>query len=226
LAGGFGKRLRPYTDSIPKSLIQVAGRPIIEWQLEWLKSHGIDEFIVCAGYLREKVMQEIGSGSKLGVKVGYAVEDEPLGTGGALRNAIHLLSGQENFIVVNGDVLTDLDPSRLLVSLREGAIGCVAVTPLPSPFGIVRFDTLSNQVTQFEEKPKLREYWINAGVYAFAPQVSGYLPSRGDIEKTTFPDLARAGKLRAILYEEIRWISIDSHKDLEEGATIVNKQPP
>ncbi|MEM4343432.1 MAG: nucleotidyltransferase family protein, partial [Candidatus Caldarchaeum sp.] len=91
LAGGYGKRLKPLTETTPKPLLEVSGKPILVWQIEWLKKLGVREFIVCAGYLREKIIEALGSGGRLGVKVGYSVEDEPLGTGGALKNAEHLL---------------------------------------------------------------------------------------------------------------------------------------
>ena len=87
LAGGSGKRLRPLTDTVPKPMLLVAGRPILEWQMKWLQSAGVDHFILCIGPLREKVMDHFGDGSSMGVRVDYVIEDQPLGTGGALRNA-------------------------------------------------------------------------------------------------------------------------------------------
>jgi NDP-sugar pyrophosphorylase family protein len=107
LAGGYGKRLRPLTDEKPKPMIEVLNIPIIEWQVKWLSKCGIKEFVVCVGYMKEQIIDHIGSGSRLGVKVGYAVEEEPLGTGGALSNAASLLAGQDSFFMLNGDVLTE-----------------------------------------------------------------------------------------------------------------------
>ncbi|RLG09596.1 MAG: nucleotidyltransferase, partial [Thaumarchaeota archaeon] len=91
LAGGYGKRLKPYTENVPKPLLSVAGRSILEWQIRWLKHYGFREILICAGYLKEKIVNEVGSGTKYGVKVGYVVEDKPLGTGGAVKNAEHIL---------------------------------------------------------------------------------------------------------------------------------------
>src|ERR1044072_3553834 len=127
LAGGFGKRLRPLTDQKPKPMIEVLSVPIIEWQIKWLRKYGINEFVVCVGYMKEQIIDHIGSGSRLGVKVGYAVEEEPLGTGGALKNAEGLLSGQKEFFMVNGDILTNLDPNKL----RDGgSVHALALVPL------------------------------------------------------------------------------------------------
>ncbi|MEM1666006.1 MAG: nucleotidyltransferase family protein [Nitrososphaerota archaeon] len=221
LAGGYGKRLRPLTENVPKPLLNVLGKPILCWQFEWLKAHGISDIIICAGHLKEKIMEDIGSGQKFGVRVGYVVEDEPLGTGGALNNTIQFLSKEEAFIVVNGDVLTNLNPIELIKILRDDVVGAIAVIPLPSPYGVVSFNNTTLRINEFKEKPRLSDYWINAGVYAFTPKVFNYLPQQGDLEKTTFPELASRGLLKAVPFNECEWISIDTHKDLEEATKIV-----
>ena len=218
LAGGYGKRLKPYTENVPKPLLPVAGRSILEWQIRWLKHYGFEEILICAGYLKEKLVNEVGSGAKYGVRVGYVVEDEPLGTGGAVKNAEHILRNDESFLLINGDILTDLDPNKLLEDLEEEYFGAIALVQLPSPYGIVRFDEEKCRVISFVEKPRLTDYWINAGVYAFKPEIFNYLPERGDIEKTALPKLAEEGRLRAHLFREAFWMSIDSHKDLEEAS--------
>ncbi|HDI01857.1 MAG TPA: nucleotidyltransferase family protein, partial [Candidatus Bathyarchaeota archaeon] len=163
LAGGFGKRLRPYTEKVPKVMIEVAGRPILIWQIKWLKAHGIRDFILCVGYLRHVIMDAIGDGSKLGISVEYAIEEEPLGTGGGIKNAKDLVEGEEAFLALNGDVITNLDPMRLAKRLG-GYLGALALVQLPSPYGVVLTDE-AGRITDFVEKPLLPDYWINAGVY-------------------------------------------------------------
>lgn len=214
LAGGFGKRLRPLTDNRPKPLVEVGGKPIVEWQVWWLKRFGVSTFIMCVGYLKEKFFEVLGNGSRFGVRIYYSVEEEPLGTGGALKNAEDLLRNEEVFVVVNGDVLTNLDVGRL-IKAAGGAVGAIALVPLPSPYGIV--ETEDDLAKSFVEKPTLSDYWINAGVYAFTPAVFPYLPARGDIEREAFPRIAREGRLRAVKYDGAAWKSIDTHKDLEEA---------
>lgn len=222
LAGGQGKRLRPLTDSVPKPLITVAGKPIVVRQIEWLKSHDVKEFILSIGYLREKFMDALGSGRKLGVHISYIVEDEPLGTGGGLRNAKLLLDKEEYFYVVNGDIITDIDPTILIEELKEDTVGAIALVPLPSPYGIVEVNGES-KILDFKEKPLLTRYWINAGVYIFKPEVFNYLPDKGDIEKTTFPTLAKKGKLKAVKYQKPNlWKSIYTYKDIEEVEAALN----
>ncbi|HEX2614495.1 MAG TPA: nucleotidyltransferase family protein, partial [Nitrososphaera sp.] len=159
LAGGFGKRLRPLTDQKPKPMIEVLSVPIIEWQIKWLKKYGVNEFVVCVGYMKEQIIDHIGSGNRLGVKVGYAVEEEPLGTGGALKNAESLLAGQSGFFMINGDILTELDPNKL----HDGNSQTLALVPLRSPYGVVELDG-DSKVLGFVEKPTIQDKWINAGV--------------------------------------------------------------
>lgn len=149
------------------------------------------------------------------------MEDEPLGTGGALNNAAHLLSKDKSFIVINGDVLTNLNPIELVEALRDDIIGAIAVIPLPSPYGVVTFDNTTFKIIEFKEKPRLSDYWINAGIYAFTPKVFDHLPRQGDLEKTTFPELASRGLLKAVPFKECEWISIDTYKDLEDAAKLL-----
>jgi len=215
LAGGIGKRLRPITDQRPKPMIEVLNLPIIEWQVKWLKKFDINEIIVCVGYMKEQIIDHIGSGNRLGVKVGYAVEEEPLGTGGALKNAETLLAGQESFFMVNGDILTELDPKKL--HNNGGKLQSLALVPLRSPYGVVELDK-DSRVLGFVEKPRIQDKWINAGVYHFTQEVFDYLPENGNMEVTALPALAKEGKLGAAMYENVFWRSIDSPKDIEEAA--------
>ena len=214
LAGGFGKRLRPLTDQRPKPMIEVLNKPIIEWQIKWFKKYGIKEIIICVGYLKEHIINYIGSGTRFGVRVGYAVEDEPLGTGGALKNSQSLLgaSMEDGFFLINGDILTNLDPNEL----RNGAYAALALVPLRSPFGIVEIDKNSD-VLGFVEKPQIKDRWINAGVYYLKREIFEYLPENGNIEVTALPVMAKQRKLKAVKYENSFWRSIDSHKDIEEA---------
>lgn len=215
LAGGLGKRLRPLTDERPKPMIEVSNIPIIEWQIRWFKQHGINEILICVGYLKEQIIDYIGSGNRFGVKVGYAVEEEPLGTGGALKNAESLIGGlkDDGFFMVNGDILTDLDPN----ALRASDTASLALVPLRSPYGVVEVDEQSN-VMGFLEKPIIKDKWINAGVYHFTREVFEYLPEVGNIEITALPEMAKSKKLLGRRYLSSFWRSIDSHKDIEEAA--------
>ena len=222
LAGGQGKRLRPLTEYTPKPLIKICGKPIIYHQIEWLKSHGITDIILCVGYLKEKFLDEIGSGRKFGINVAYIVEDEALGTGGALKNASHVLRDEECFYVINGDIITNLNLKVMKEKLDDDVVGVIAAYPLPSPYGIIDVDE-NNRVVSFKEKPLLMKYWINAGVYLFKPSIFSFLPDKGDIEVTTFRKLAEMKLLKVVFYRDIFWKSIDTYKDIEEAERLLSK---
>jgi NDP-sugar pyrophosphorylase family protein len=214
LAGGLGKRLRPITDERPKPMIEVCDRPIIEWQIRWFKKHEVDEIVICVGYLKERIIDYIGSGNRFGVRVGYAVEEEPLGTGGALKNARSLInsSKDEGFFMVNGDILTDLNPNVL----KHTTNSALALVPLKSPYGVIELDK-NGLVTGFVEKPQINDKWINAGVYFFTSHVFDFLPDHGNIETTALPIMAEDRNLMGITFSTSFWRSVDSHKDMDEA---------
>jgi len=215
IAGGFGKRLRPLTLEKPKPLIEIAGKPIIQWQIEWFKSYGVDTVVVLTGYLREKIIEFLGSGKRLGVNVVYVVEDEPLGTAGAIKNAEGVL-GDSVFVAVNGDIITNIPLDKLINDLiRSNALASIALVPLKSPYGIVEVDD-KGFVRSFKEKPVIEKYLINAGVYAMKPQILNYLPQKGDLERSVFPQLAKEGLLRGVVFKDVYWRAIDTLKDVEE----------
>lgn len=216
IAGGLAKRLRPLTEEIPKSLVEVAGKPIIEWQLEWLKANNITTVIVLAGYRYEKLIEFLGSGRRFGVSVTYVIEDSPLGTGGAIKNAEPYLNN-EVFVALNGDVLTDIPISKLAKVLEDhdDAVASIALVPLKSPYGVVRMSE-DGKIESFVEKPSIEDYLINAGVYMMKNEIFKYLPDVGDIEKTAFPQLAREGRLYGVKFLNSYWRSIDTVKDVEE----------
>ncbi|MCL5239092.1 MAG: nucleotidyltransferase family protein [Candidatus Marsarchaeota archaeon] len=218
LAGGYGKRLMPLTSVNPKPLLDVAGKPIIDWQISWLNRSGIDSFVVLCGYLKEKIRSHMKILKKeFDIDVELAIESTPLGTGGALRNARKSI-GDERFIAINGDVITNLDVGKLKLGT---AVATIALTQLRSPFGIVR--SASGKVRKFDEKPYIKNYWINAGAYLMNDEIFDYLPRKGDIERTAFTVLAERKMLNGTQYRNVYWHSIDSIKDLEETSKDVRR---
>ncbi|MDE1870019.1 MAG: nucleotidyltransferase family protein [Candidatus Micrarchaeota archaeon] len=219
-AGGFGKRLRPLTDKTPKPLLEVGGKPIMEWQISWLKPYGVNSFIVTTSYLPEKIAQFAKDSSKLGVELDVIVEKEPLGKGGALKNVKDFLKGEHEFLVLNGDVITNIDITDLKLN---NYVASLALVPLQSTYGIV--NVKSDYVTSFVEKPVLPDYWINAGVYKMNSDIFKYLPDKGEIEDTTFPELARNKLLGATKFAKSYWKSTDSLKDMEDvNKDLLNKK--
>jgi len=220
LAGGFGKRLKPITDNRPKPMIEILGKPIIEWQIKLLAKNNITEIVICVGYLKEQIINHIASGNKFKVKVAYVVEEEPLGTGGALKNTQALLKDEKNgFFMINGDILTNIEFNALT---SKNEYNSIAVVPLKSPFGIVDFND-QHFVTGFKEKPNITDKWINAGIYYFNQEIFEFLPEKGNIETTALPAMANEKKLKAKKFEKSFWKSIDSHKDIEESSKELSK---
>lgn len=224
LAGGYGKRLRPLTDKIPKNMIEVAGKPIILRQIEWLSRQGVKRFLILTGYLSNRITEYLGNGRSLGVSIEYSHEKEPLGTGGAVKNAWEILSKEDRFLLINGDVITDLSIYPLINELDSDSevVGVLSAVPLPSPYGIINFDR-DGYIKEFIEKPQLEDYWINAGVYIFRGSIYEYLPVKGNLEMETLPRLARENKLKVVKYMGVFWRSIDSFKDVEQASDILSK---
>ena len=217
LAGGFGKRLKPFTDKLPKPLLEISGVPILLWQLNWLKQHKITDVVILAGYLKEKIIEYVGNGRRFGINIDSVFEDSPLGTGGALKNARSFLENNEKFFMINGDILTKLDLKELYNTVSGNVKASIAVIPLQSSFGIVDIGN-DNIVIGFREKPFLDGYWMNAGAYCLSNKIFDYLPDKGNIESTAFPDLASKDAIKAVKYNNTFWISIDSHKDIENAS--------
>jgi mannose-1-phosphate guanylyltransferase len=204
LVGGEGTRLRPLTLSIPKQMLPIVGVPMIERVLAHLGSHGIDEAILSLGYLPDAFKAAYPDGHAAGLRLTYAVEPAPLDTAGAVRFAAMFGEINDTFVVVNGDVLTDMDLGALIAFHRQSeAEGTIALHPVPDPsaFGVVPTDP-DGRVVAFVEKPPRDEAptnEINAGTYVLEPSVLGRISPTGrvSIERETFPAMVRDGVLFA-----------------------------
>ena len=214
LAGGRGKRLRPITDYIPKPLIPIKNIPIIEWQLRYLKKFGIDEVIICTGYKQEMIENHLNM-KNIGIKIKYSIEKTPLGTGGAIKKAGEMIKDR-SFFVINGDTITNIDLKKLVTKKNV-----IAAIELRTKYGIL--ETENDKIMDFKEKKEISDTWMNAGIYHLQKEVLKELPTRGDIEKTVFPDYAKKGILNTIKFKNAKWYSVDSFKDMEECALEVEK---
>lgn len=205
LVGGEGTRLRPLTLTTPKQMLPVGGRPMIERVLEGLAVHGIDEVVLSLGYRPDAFIEAYPDGKCAGVRLQYAVEPEPLDTAGAISFAARHAGLSEVFVVVNGDVLTDLDVSALIeFHEKRQAEATIALTPVedPSRFGVVPTDP-DGRVIAFIEKPPAGEAptnLINAGTYVLEPSVLARIPTdrKVSIERETFPAIVAEGRLFAM----------------------------
>ena len=194
LVGGYGTRLRPLTDSIPKSMLPVAHVPLIARLIGGLERGGVDAVTLALGFRAEPFVQAFPGGRCGGVAIDYAVEPEPLDTAGAIRFAAEHAAIDETFVVVNGDVLTDLDLGALCATHRTAGAGAtIHLTAVedPSAFGVADLDP-SGRVLAFVEKPSPGSEpsnLINAGTYVFEPDVLDLIePGRPvSVERDTFP---------------------------------------
>ena len=212
LVGGFGTRLRPLTEDIPKPLLPVGQRPIIEHVVRSLAAGGVTEVVLALGFRPDAFSAAYPDGTCDGVPLRYAVEPEPLDTGGAISFAAREAGIDDTFFVVNGDVLTDLDVRALLAFHREqGAQATIHLTPVedPSSFGVAALDA-EGRVLRFVEKPPrdaAPSNMINAGTYVFEPSMIDRVPVGGkvSIERVVFPAVAAESRLYALCTDDY-WI--------------------
>jgi mannose-1-phosphate guanylyltransferase len=212
LVGGFGTRLRPLTLDVNKQMLPVVDRPMIERVLAGLAAHGVTDVVLSLGYAPDAFLAAYPDRTCAGVRLEFAVEDQPLDTAGAIRFAATEAGVDETFLVVNGDVLHDVDVSAVWATHHErGAEGTITLTPVedPSRYGVVPLDA-DGRVEAFIEKPPEGEAptnWINAGIYVLEPSVLDRIAPEGkvSIERATFPAMVADGTLHGV-QSDAYWI--------------------
>jgi mannose-1-phosphate guanylyltransferase len=198
LAGGEGRRLRPLTSTVPKPVVPLVDRPFIAFMLGWLAEHGVDDVVLSCGHMAAGVRDVLGDGERFGLRLRFVEEPSPLGTGGAVKLAEPLLD--DRFLMLNGDVLTDIDLSAQLAQHeRTGARATLALVPVedPSAYGLVRTAD-DGAVTAFVEKPSPEQIdtnHISAGAYVLERSVLDVLEpgAPASIERDVFPRLVGDG---------------------------------
>jgi dTDP-glucose pyrophosphorylase len=217
MAGGEGRRLRPLTESTPKPLVLVGGRPLVEIMIERLRQSGITDIIVAVHHKSEMIQERLGDGSRLGVRIGYALEPKPLGTMGALPLVRDRL--RQPFFVVNADILTRCDFRAMWEFHRdqERAAMTVGVSThqVDIPYG--EFTLHGARVTRVEEKPR-KEFPINAGLYLLDPSVIELIPAGEYFDATDMIRalLDRECVVAAHLIREY-WLDVGRLRDLEQA---------
>ena len=215
IVGGKGKRLMPLTEKKPKPLVKINGKPIIEHQINWMKSQGITDVLFLCGYKGKLISDYFGDCRKFGINAHYSFEDKPLGRGGAIKNAINKIPKEINqFLVTNGDVLTTQSLKPILNTHNTNdSLATVMTVPYPNQYGLVEIKK-NGTVHSFNEKTKI-PFYINSGIYYFEKSIHNYLPIIGDHETLTFPDLVKKNKISGYVSKSF-WTSIESHKELDE----------
>jgi mannose-1-phosphate guanylyltransferase len=199
LVGGEGIRLRPLTCNTTKAMVPILNRPFLEHLLRYLKGHGIADIILTLSYLPDRIQDYFGDGAEMGVRLSYLIEEEPLGTAGAVKNAERYLD--ETFLMLNGDIFTGLDITAMIDFHRQRkAEATIAVTPVddPTAYGLIETDA-EGRISRFLEKPSREEVttnMINAGIYVLEPDVLAQIPPRrvASIERETFQKLLARGE--------------------------------
>ena len=208
LAGGRGKRLRPITDKIPKPLIPINNKPLIERSIKYLKKYGITEIIISSGYKSNLIEKFLKKKKNFGCEIIFSIEKTPLGTGGAVKKALRFVD-EESFVVLNGDIITNIDLKKILKKPNT-----IAANELKTKFGTM--DIRNNKILKFNEKKDVSNVWMNPGIYHLSKNIEKIIPRKGSLEGIVFPKMAKNKTLETIKFKNALWFSIDSHKDIEE----------
>lgn len=220
LVGGKGTRLKPLTDKTPKALVELGGKPIIQYNIELCKRYGIKNIIVSVGHMADQIMRYLGDGSKYGVNITYIEDSEPLGTAGPLRLIKDKIN--ETFIVLNGDELKDINIDKMhRAHIENGAKVSIALTTVedPSEYGVAMLD--GNRILRFVEKPKREaapSKLINAGLYIMEPEVLSLIPEGyAMLELDVFPKLAKDEELYGYPFSG-QWFDASTIDKLQKAA--------
>ena len=235
LAGGEATRLHPLTCNIPKAMVPVLNTPFLEHVIRYLSRHQIEDIILTQGRLSHSIESYFGDGSQFGVRLSYTLEDNPLGTAGAVKNTGKYLG--ETFLVLNGDVFTNLDITAMIDFHRESkAKATIALTPVDDPTSYGLVDTnAEGRVIRFLEKPNWNQVtsnMINAGIYVLEPDTLTQIPPQANFsfERELFPLLLDQGEPIYAYPSPAYWIDIGTpekylqlHRDLLSGKDSANQ---
>src|SRR5258708_596297 len=216
LAGGKGERLRHIAGPLPKPMIDMGGKPMLLWQIEWLKSHGITNFVLAVSYKRDVIKRFFGDGSEFGVTIKYSIETEPLGRGGAIKKAWQepSIKDQQTIVATNADEMTNADLGEMIkFHQKNQALVTMLLMQYQAHYDLAKLDQ-DDHIIAFDLKPHL-PYWVNAGVYILEKETEPLFPQKGDHEKETFPKIP---KKKFLGYKGHGfWIAVDTSKDMKEA---------
>lgn len=222
IAGGKGLRLMPLTQSVPKSLVEVEGKPLLYWIIKWLKTYNVKHLVIGVAYKKELIFEFMKSNDNFGLDVEYS-EDLQGGTAQAFRLAIKNHVNDDNFIAMNGDELTNMDLNRLeREHMQHKPVVTMALTPFKCLLSTVKIR--EGKVADFEYGKILEEVPVSIGIYAFSKSILEYLPEAGSIEDLTFKKLAPQGKILAHMLEgKEEWITVNTQKDITEASAALKR---
>ena len=227
--GGEGVRLQPLTYDIPKPMLRLAGKPVLEYAIEWAKRNGIKDIIICSGYLAEHIENYFGDGSKFGVNIKYSVEKEKLGTAGCIRLAKDLI-GDDDFILLHGDILCKIDALKLIDFHKTNNAMCTLVVHKSS-------HPKDSDLVEADEKGKVVKFWRkphpetpptdvgNAGLHVFSSKVIGYIPEgKYSLEKELVPKLLEKGESVYAYNTEEFLKDMGTHERMEQLGKLIQEK--
>lgn len=222
LAGGRGRRLRPYTDDRPKPMVELNGKPILRHQLEWLAESGVEQVVVAAGY-RARVIVDYLAATRLPMAIQVVVEPTPLGRGGALKFAARSLPwADEAWFALNGDICARFSLADLASHhCQQDVLATLAMPAAPTTWRAVECDAAGRVRRLLHISAP--SYRVNGGIYVFAPEFAALLPDTGDHEQRAFDSLIEAGKLSGCHVEGF-WRSINTAAELAHTAAELDVQ--
>ncbi len=229
LCGGMGTKMRPFTYEMPKAMLPIHGRPLLEHTIELLKRYQITQIILSVGDLGDKIRDHFGSGEKFGVRTTYLRQPGAVGTGGALAMAEGMLQN-ETFLLMHGDILADIDLDDLISFHQESDYVCsLALTSASNAadFGVAQVKR--NQIVAFDEKPDPKDSasnLVNAGIAICEPAIFALLPIRTpcSLENDVFHPMATQGKLGGYFFAG-KWFDIGTPKHYEQALKGWHKNP-
>lgn len=226
LCGGKGTRLRPYTYTLPKPMLKIGNRPLLEYVIRNLKRCGINKYIFTVGYLKHHIMNYFGDGSKFGVNIEYLVEDEekPKNTAGSIIEGKNIIDKEYPFVVMMGDHLTDINIRDMINYHMKNkdsiATLAIKVQGIPLEYGIVDVDE-NKRILEFKEKPVLSQL-INMGIYVCNYEIFNYIKEGEDFASHVFPKLLKEKKiLNAYLFDGY-WEDIGRITDYERVHQLIS----
>lgn len=213
LCGGRGTRLRPYTYTIPKPMLPLGKKPLLEYVLSSLRNAGITEAYLTVGYLHEQIKEYFGDGSRVGMKLHYSVESSELGTAGSIIPLMGKMDG--TFVVMMGDHLSNLDVAKVVeFHKKHQALATIALNKkgVPLEYGVA--DLEGERILRFREKPIVENY-VNTGVYVFEPEIFEHIKPREDFANDVFPRLLEKKlKVCGFVFSDY-WLDIGRTTDYE-----------
>jgi NDP-sugar pyrophosphorylase family protein len=217
IAGGEGARLMPLTADRPKTLVEVGGKPLLYWIIQWLKSYGIKHLVIGVAYKKEKIFEYMAQNKNFGLEVDFSEHTLEGGTAQGFKRAMRFVK-DEDFVAMNADELTNMDLNDMIREHEASKpLVTMALSPFYCRFSVVESDD-NHKVTRFQYGKRIPNVNVSNGIYIFNSKILAYIPDTGSIEDLLFAKLAQDGKLMSYLMKDSDdWVSVNTVKEIREA---------